>query len=1238
MWNLILMTAMYLLLAVQLSPAAESQVAVSKISHSGALITWTSDVPTTTYVEYGPTAAYGMVATTAATAPATALALNHFMGLGGLPASTDIHFRIRAVDASGQLSLSPDYTFTTNRIVATIPAPPVLMDTSVPRQSGAVRQVTPATCGTMPLGSCLQNAIDSAGLGDTILLASGETYNAAAGFRLRAKGVGSGWIVIQPIGTANVPVPGIRISPSATLPKITSSSGPVFTTEVDATNGPTHYYRLMGLEIAASQPNQTLIRIGSGTETTLSSLPEQIVIDRCYLHGTAPAPALKGVIANGKNIAVVDSYISDVRSAAYDSTGFNVWNGTGPFKVVNNHIEAASEAIMFGGAKAMIQDLVPSDVEIRQNHLYKPRSWNPADPSFAGTKYVTYNPVQLKGTRRAIVEGNVIENQWDFTNGDYADLWTGIAVVLEPGRSVSASPWDQVSDISVRSNIILNSPGGMIVGGWNRNVVSEQSTRIEIRNNLITGGDSNHSNIFVQNGTEDVAITHNTVDGMGDVLLMDETPNGGLIVANNIARHNVRGVFGCEARGIGWGCDAGSPSWTGAAALARYAPDYQFAGNVISGVPPNIVFPPGNSYPADWGGIGFVDPNTGNYTLAVGSLYRNGATDGSDPGIDMNVLTQRTNGVVQGNPQPIPEPISPPPAAGVTGLTLRSTAITGGTQVLATVSLASAAPSTGAVVMLFSDNPAGLPPVRVMVAAGVTTATFSIATTAVSVVTTADISATYAGTSQSAALTINPAALSGFALGPIAVVGGVSGKGTLTLTGPAPSGGIVVSLASADGTVAAVPAAVTVAAGSTTAIFTITTTGVSAVARVIITASYSGATKTATLTINPAALYSVSVSPASIAGGMNSTLKVSLNGAAPPAGAVVQLSTSDSSATSVPSTALVPPGSTFLTVLCQTSAVPQARTVTLTATYTGASKSASLTVNPIVLSTLSLSPASIAGGKTGTGNRVTLNGPAPTGGMAVQITSSTPAIGTVPASVTVPEGQTSATFSTATTAVASSSTLNITASAGGVTKTAPLTVIPPSLYRIALSPVSLTGGATSTANTVTLDVPAPAGGTVVSLVSSVPATVAVPITLTVPAGAVSAKFNMTTAAVVASTTVMISAQAAGVTKTAFLTINPIVVSSLSIPATITGGTTVTTAWLALTGAAPASGATVSLTSSQPGFAAVPDSIVVAAGGTKSPYFKVVTVPVTASTAVTISATYNGIVKTVTISVAPRASI
>src|SRR3954454_10703911 len=84
------------LCAVQYSSAAESQLAVSNISHSGALITWTTDVPTTTQVEYGPTAAYGLVATTAATAPGTALTITHFMGLGGLPASSVIHFRIRA--------------------------------------------------------------------------------------------------------------------------------------------------------------------------------------------------------------------------------------------------------------------------------------------------------------------------------------------------------------------------------------------------------------------------------------------------------------------------------------------------------------------------------------------------------------------------------------------------------------------------------------------------------------------------------------------------------------------------------------------------------------------------------------------------------------------------------------------------------------------------------------------------------------------------------------------------------------------------------------------------------------------------------------------------------------------------------------------------------------------------------------------------------------------------------------
>jgi len=89
---------------------------------------------------------------------------------------------------------------------------------------------------------------------------------------------------------------------------------------------------------------------------------------------------------------------------------------------------------------------------------------------------------------------------------------------------------------------------------------------------------------------------------------------------------------------------------------------------------------------------------------------------------------------------------------------------------------------------------------------------------------------------------------------------------------------------------------------------------------------------------------------------------------------------------------------------------------------------------------------------------------------------------------------------------------------------------------VVLSPTSLIGGATSTSNTVNLNGPAPSGGAVITLSSSLPcATVAN--TLTVPAGATSAKFNIATTGVAGTTTVTVSATYGGATKTATLTVN-----------------------------------------------------------------------------------------------------
>jgi len=191
----------------------------------------------------------------------------------------------------------------------------------------------------------------------------------------------------------------------------------------------------------------------------------------------------------------------------------------------------------------------------------------------------------------------------------------------------------------------------------------------------------------------------------------------------------------------------------------------------------------------------------------------------------------------------------------------------------------------------------------------------------------------------------------------------------------------------------------------------------------------------------------------------------------------------------------------------------------------------------VSLDSLAVTPASVVGGQSSTGI-VTLSGPAPGTGVTVTLSSTNPAVAGVPPSVTVGAGLSSASFSITTFVVASSTPVDIIASAGGATKTATLTVTPPPLPKLSsltLSPSTVTGGSTST-GTVTLSGPAPAGGALVELASSKPALAAVPPNVTVAAGTSSASFTVSTGTAPSNTSAVISASYNGSAKTATLTI------------------------------------------------------------------------------------------------------
>ncbi len=286
----------------------------------------------------------------------------------------------------------------------------------------------------------------------------------------------------------------------------------------------------------------------------------------------------------------------------------------------------------------------------------------------------------------------------------------------------------------------------------------------------------------------------------------------------------------------------------------------------------------------------------------------------------------------------------------------------------------------------------------------------------------------------------------------------------------------------------------------------------------------------------------------------------------------------------------------------------------------------------VQISAVSLSTPSVTGGMGVTGT-VTLSGPAPAGNAVVSVTSSN-AAASVPPSVTVNAGATSANFTIGTAAVSSQQSAVITAGYNGSAQ-ATVTVNPAAILSVSLSPGTVTGGA-SVSGTVTLNGPAPVGNAVVALTSTNTAA-PVPVNVTVNAGSTTANFTINTTTVTSSQSATVTATFNG-TAQASLTVNPaaaqVAVSSvlLSAPA-VTGGTSVT-GTVTLNGAAPSGNALVGLTSSN-GSAAVPASVTVAAGATSAD-FTINTSPVASSQSATITAAYNGTAQAI-LTVNPAAS-
>jgi uncharacterized protein (TIGR03790 family) len=236
------------------------------------------------------------------------------------------------------------------------------------------------------------------------------------------------------------------------------------------------------------------------------------------------------------------------------------------------------------------------------------------------------------------------------------------------------------------------------------------------------------------------------------------------------------------------------------------------------------------------------------------------------------------------------------------------------------------------------------------------------------------------------------------------------------------------------------------------------------------------------------------ISPQAIVGGANSTGTLTLSAPAPTGGESFSLA--PVSGLSFPATVTVAGGATKASFPITTATVTGEQDNVITASSSSLTLQDTIVTVPLFGTFVPSLTITMAGFPIGV--TAILNGPAPVGGATISLSSDNPAI-TVPPTVTIPAGSMVATFTASSTAVSSTATPHITGTYAGASSTLGITVVP-GISSMDASPPTINVGSQVVIE-VYLGTYVPAGNTAtVHLSSSNPSALALPSTITVPAG------------------------------------------------------------------------------------------------------------------------------------------
>jgi len=527
-------------------------------------------------------------------------------------------------------------------------------------------------------------AVEKAACGDTVQLQAGATFSQLI---LPAKKCDdSHWIIIRTSSPdSKLPPEGTRLEPCyagvASLPArppfhCTASENVLAKVEFGSKGGTApvslapgaNHYRLIGLEVTRPAAAGTVYNL-IGPQNAPA---DHLILDRMWIHGTAQSETVRGVmLSHIRYGAVIDSYLSDFHCIAKTGTCIDsqaVAGGSGddpmgPFKIVNNFLEAAAESIELGGSAATT---TPQDIEIRRNHMFKPMIWMRGQAGFVGgpdgNPFIVKNLFELKNATRVLFEGNILENTW----GGFSQA--GFAILLGPKnqalRMGNVCPICQVTDITIRYCIISHVAGGFVLGNGmsDKGGEAKDGGRYSIHDVVVDDIQTelyNGRGVFAQISTapgvttmlplHDVSIDHVTAFAPRVLFNIGGPMTGAKMnnirITNNILLGPEKTVtstgggadINCSARGVFKSLEM---------TLQSCFSSYKFENNVIIGGGAGL--PKGTSTPSKLTDVGFLNPKDGNggeYRLAPTSKFKRVTSDGKDAGADIDAIERATAGV-----------------------------------------------------------------------------------------------------------------------------------------------------------------------------------------------------------------------------------------------------------------------------------------------------------------------------------------------------------------------------------------------------------------------------------------------------------------------------------------------------------------------------------------------------------------------------------------------------------------